>query len=60
MKYLFTPICAIHMYAVSYELYNHPSISPIGLHNIGCRYKFMKHLRIFKLSFGQVDSDEYI
>jgi hypothetical protein len=47
LKYLFTPICAFHMYAVRYDVFSHSPFLLIGLQCIGCKLKL--------LNFSQYD-----
>jgi hypothetical protein len=37
MKYLFAPICVLHVYAVGYEVHARPPFLLIGFHSIGCQ-----------------------
>jgi hypothetical protein len=56
-KYLFALISAVNMYAVGYDVYQHPQLLLIGLRSIGCRCKLIHfnkynlrvyiHFRIF-------------
>jgi hypothetical protein len=51
LKYLFVPICALHMYAVGHEVYHNPPFLLIGLHSIGCKCKLINfsqyNLRVY-------------
>jgi hypothetical protein len=44
--YLFALTCAVHMYAVGYEVYQHPQFSLTGLHNTGCKCKLINFYSI--------------
>jgi hypothetical protein len=52
LKYLFVPICACHMYAVGYEVYQHPPSLLIGLHSVACKCQL--------INFNQYDLRVYI